>query len=210
MLKVKDPEKSAELKFQEIYEIYHPRVHRYLTRLVGAYEAEDLTQEVFIKISRGLGEFRGESQLSTWIYRIALNAATDRMRSPSFHRTRQDNSLNKTIEGRAIEIEDKNTWTGKRVLSVEEQIIRDEMVACYLGYVDKLPPIYRSVYVLNELNGRTNRDIAKTLGITLETVKIRLHRARAMLREALQSGCSTYYNEQNDLMCEPRCDCTKA
>lgn len=206
-LKVKESERNAELTFQEIYEIFHPRILRYLTRLVGKYEAEDLTQEVFIKISKGLSEFRGESQLSTWIYRIAFNAAMDRMRSPSYYRIRQDNSLNNTIDGKAIEIEDKNTWTGKKVLSVEEQIIRDEMITCYLGFVDKLPLIYKSVYVLSELNGRTNRDIAEILGITLETVKIRLHRARSMLREELQSGCSSYYNEHNDLMCEPRCDC---
>jgi RNA polymerase sigma-70 factor (ECF subfamily) len=206
-LKDKVSERNAESGFQEIYEIFHPRIHRYLSRLVGEYEAEDLTQEVFIKISRGLSEFRGESQLSTWIYRIAFNAAMDRMRSPSFYRKRQDNSLNSFIDGKAIEIEDKNTWTGKKILSVEEQIIRDEMVDCYLGFVDKLPPIYKSVFVLKELKGRTNRDIAEILGITVETVKIRLHRARSLLREELQSGCSTYYNEHNDLMCEPRCDC---
>jgi RNA polymerase sigma-70 factor (ECF subfamily) len=206
-LEYTESERDAELEFQEIYERFHLRVYRYLSRLVGEYEAEDLTQEVFIKISRGLSEFRGESQLSTWIYRITFNAAMDRRRSPSFYRIRQDNSLNNTIDGRAIEVEDKNIWTGKKTLSVEEQVIRDEMVECYLGFVDRLPPIYRSVYVLGEINGRTNKDIAEILGITLETVKIRLHRARSMLREELQTSCSTYYNEHNDLMCEPRCNC---
>jgi RNA polymerase sigma-70 factor (ECF subfamily) len=209
MIRLKDmnSERNAESEFQEIYEIFHPRIHRYLSRLIGEYEAEDLTQEVFIKVSKGLSEFRGESQLSTWIYRIAFNAAMDRMRSPSFYRLSKHNSLNSAIDGKAIEIQDKNTWTGKKVLTVEEQIIRDEMVDCYLGFVDKLPPIYKSVYVLSELRGRTNRDIAEILGITLETVKIRLHRARSMLREELQSSCSSYYNEHNDLMCEPSCDC---
>ncbi|MGB5850259.1 MAG: sigma-70 family RNA polymerase sigma factor [Ignavibacteriaceae bacterium] len=72
--------KSDELEFNRIFKEYQPKILRYLTRLTGRYEAEDLSQEVFIKVESGLKNFRGESKLSTWIYRIATNTAVDRMR----------------------------------------------------------------------------------------------------------------------------------
>ena len=68
------------LDFQKIHDEFRPKIQRYLMRLVGEYEAEDLTQDVFLKISRVLQTFKGESKLSTWIYRIATNLAIDEMR----------------------------------------------------------------------------------------------------------------------------------
>ena len=77
---------SAHPDFPQVYGEFHPRIQRYLTRLLGTNEADDATQEVFAKISQALPQFRGESSLSTWIYRIATNTAYDRLRSPSFQR----------------------------------------------------------------------------------------------------------------------------
>ena len=79
---------EAAQDFQDIYLQFHPLVQRYLTRIVGEYEAEDLTQEVFIRVSQALPGFHGESKLSTWIYRIATNAAVDRLRAPFFQTQR--------------------------------------------------------------------------------------------------------------------------
>ncbi len=75
-------------EFNRIYEEYHAKLFRYLARFVGEDDAEDLTQEVFVKIHKALDNFRGESKLSTWIYRIATNTATDRLRSPSLNCSR--------------------------------------------------------------------------------------------------------------------------
>lgn len=69
--------------FQAIHDEYRPKIVRYLSRLVGESEAEDLGQEVFIKVGKALQGFQGKSSLSTWIYRIATNAALDRLRSRS-------------------------------------------------------------------------------------------------------------------------------
>ncbi len=74
---------SADEEFQKIYEDHYPRIVRYLRRLVGDSEAEDVAQEVFVKVHQSLDKFRGESKLSTWIYRIATNTAMDRLRSSS-------------------------------------------------------------------------------------------------------------------------------
>ena len=70
--------------FDAIYREYFARIVRYLVRLVGPDEAEDLAQEVYLKISRLVGSFRGESAALTWVYRIATNAAIDRVRAPSY------------------------------------------------------------------------------------------------------------------------------
>ena len=75
---------ELKFNFQEIYNDYYPKLVRYLTGLVGETDAEDLTQEAMVKISKGLESFRGESSLSTWIYRIATNVARDRFRSAAF------------------------------------------------------------------------------------------------------------------------------
>jgi len=70
--------------FQDIYTEYYPKLVRYLTRVVGEADAEDLAQESLVKVDRGLEQFRGDSSLSTWIYRIATNVARDRFRSAAY------------------------------------------------------------------------------------------------------------------------------
>ncbi len=86
---------SNELEFQAIYTEFYPKIHRYLTYLVGMSESEDLTQDVFVKISKALQDFRGESQLSTWIYRIATNTARDKKRSRAYHLAQENFSFDK-------------------------------------------------------------------------------------------------------------------
>lgn len=189
---------ASELEFQKIYDTYQPKILRYLVRLVGETEAEDLTQEVFVKIHQALGDFRGESQLSTWIYRIATNAALDRLRSRSFQQRLSDDS----IEQGEAEIADRNVWTGEKTPSVEQQLVRKEMNACILDFIEGLPENYRPVLVFSELEGLRNSEIAETLGVTLDTVKIRLHRARAQLRKELETHCSLYQDELNGFACE--------
>ena len=75
---------TPDYEFKKIYDKYYPRILQYLTRIVGPNEAEDIAQDVFDKINSGLGGFQGKSKLSTWIYRIATNAAVDRCRSAAY------------------------------------------------------------------------------------------------------------------------------
>jgi RNA polymerase sigma-70 factor (ECF subfamily) len=170
--------------FQQVYEAYQPKILRYLARLVGEPGAEDLTQEVFVKVARGLRSFRGESQLSTWLYRIATNTAIDKIRNASF---RQETELSGLDE--SDEVEDKDLWMGEEVLSIEQQLMRKQMYECFLDYVKRLPPGYRSVIVLSELEELSNNEIAKILGLSLDVVKIRLHRGRARLFQELKAHC---------------------
>jgi len=190
-----------ELEFQKIYDTFQPKIHRYLTRLVGEHEAEDLTQEVFTKVSQGLKNFRGESQLSTWIYRIATNIAFDRLRNPSFQQMIQKRLSSDSTEEGKISTENV-VWTSERTPTIDQQLIRKEMNECIQNFIEKLPENYRTVLVLSELEGLKNREIAEILQVSLDTVKIRLHRARAKLKKELEIHCSFYRDERNELACD--------
>jgi len=189
---------KAELEFQKIYDTFRPRILAYITRLIGTHEAEDLTQEVFIRVNQGLKDFRGTSKLSTWIYRIATNAALDRLRSPSFHKMTQE-TFSIDLEGRE---EDKFIQFQGRVSPLDQQLVQKEMSRCIRNVIKKLPEDYRTVIVLSELEELKNHEIAKVLQVSLDTVKIRLHRARASLKKELENHCNFYRDERNVLACD--------
>ena len=178
-----------ELEFEQIHEIFRPKIHRYLTRLIGEHEAEDLTQEVFVKVSRALKNFRGECQLSTWLYRIATNAALDRLDSPSFQRAIQARLAQDSIGASEIEIEDQDVWTGEKTPRLETTLMRQEMYECVRNRLENLPANYRTVLVLSDMEGLTNNEIAEILGVSLDVIKSRLHRARARLRKDIETYC---------------------
>jgi len=172
---------GKELDFQEIYTTFQPRIFGYLLRMLGENEADDLTQEVFVKVEKALQEFRGEAQLSTWIYRIATNAALDRLRSASFKQQARECVLGDSSNQDVSEPEAMNVWTGEANPATDQQVIRQEMNNCIREYIDQLTEDYRTVLVLGEVEGFKNREIAEILGVSLDMVKIRLHRARAKL-----------------------------
>jgi RNA polymerase sigma-70 factor, ECF subfamily len=188
--------------FETIHSSYRPRIVRYLTRLVGPDAAEDLTQEVFIRVSRGLPDFKGTAKLSTWIYRIATNVATDRWRSRSFQQIQSDKA-NSLQEG---SVEDADALPDGKSPSVERHLMRDQMSSCIHDYINTLPENYRAVVLLSEIEGLMNREIAEVLELTLDTVKIRLHRGREKLKEKLRNGCSFERDEDNVLVCDPKAD----
>ncbi|MEI7639596.1 MAG: sigma-70 family RNA polymerase sigma factor [Syntrophus sp. (in: bacteria)] len=190
---------SGEIRFQQVYDEYQGKILRYLTRMVGENEAEDLTQEVFVKIGQALETFRGESSLSTWIYQIATNAALDKLRHPS----------NRHVGGKLLPVEaitetkeDENIWTGEVMASTEQRVIRQEMNGCIREIIQTLPETYRSVIVLSELEGLSDAEIADILGLTLQAAKIRLHRARARLRKELTTACIFYRDDRHEFACD--------
>ncbi len=180
--------------FASIYQEFQPKIFRYLCRLVGEADAPDLEQAVFLKISQTLEGFRGESSLATWIYRIATNTAHDyRRSSPVKHR-----ELEMILDdpGPVDDLLDS-------VLSeTDQEYIRREMNDCILSLVDQLPENYRTIMYLGELEGFTGPEIAEITGLSLDTVKIRLHRARNSLRKAMNRECNFYRNNCNELMCD--------
>ncbi len=172
------------LEFQRIYGEYHPRILRYLTNMVGEGEAEDLTQEVFVKVSKALEDFRAESKFSTWLYRIATNTAVDKMRTRAFQGDTELGELDDSEE-----IEEKAAWAAEEITSSEQLLMQKEMYHCFMDYVKNLPASYRTIVVLAELEEFTNNEIAEILGLNLNVVKARLHRGRTKLIRELRSHC---------------------
>jgi RNA polymerase sigma-70 factor (ECF subfamily) len=167
--------------------------------MAGEAEAEDLAQEVFDKVSRGLGDFRGDSDLSTWVYRIATNTALDHLR----RRGKPTDPVDPSLVDATVAIEgDRNVWTGEFRDTLEGRVIRDEMNACIREIINRLPENYRTVIVLGDLEGFSDREIAEILGLSLRNTKIRLHRARAQLRKALEKTCVFYRSDENELACD--------
>jgi RNA polymerase sigma-70 factor, ECF subfamily len=190
--------------FPEVYAMFHPKILRYLSNLLGEDDAEDLAQIVFLKVHAGLKDFRGEAKLSTWIYRIATNVAADRARSASFREKPHFDAHVLTVAG----AEDTNIWTGEKAPAVDQELVRQEMTACIRSIVEQLPENSRAVILLSEFEGMKNGEIADILSITLDTVKIRLVRARAKLREELQNQCTFHRDERNELACDRKvCSC---
>lgn len=185
-------------EFIKIYNEFRPKILRYLKRMVGDYAAEDLTQDVFIKVRDSLNSFRGESQISTWIYRIATNTALDRLRSSSFKQSIQSESL----PSGETDTDSHVTRMDIKSLSPDAELIRTEMNDCIRNFIEQLPTDYRAAFILSEFDEFKNSQIADILGVTLDTIKIRLHRARVKLKKELESNCSFYRNEGNELACD--------
>ena len=188
---------AAELEFSDIYAKYYEKLNSYLEHIVGRNDAEDLTQEVFLKINKGMQDFKGDSSLSTWVYRIATNAALDKARSRAYRESKQ------TAKLKELSPETENEFgVDARSLSAEREAIRNEMNACIQEFIDKLPPDYCVVIRLSEIKDLRNQQIADILGLSLDAVKIRLHRARTRLKAEFEAGCSFYHDEDGKLACD--------
>jgi RNA polymerase sigma-70 factor (ECF subfamily) len=185
------------IDFKKIHDEFRPRIFHYLSGMAGKDNAEDLTQVVFEKVSRGLSNFRGESSIATWIYRIATNTALDHSRLVS---TRKTLVFLDTVDNNC----DCNIISVENVPGADQGLMKREMNACIHRIVKRMPEGERAVLVLSEFEGMKNREIADILDISLNTVKIRLHRARARLRTDIKAECNLDRDERNELVCYPK------
>jgi RNA polymerase sigma-70 factor (ECF subfamily) len=187
----------STINFQKIHDEFRPRIFHYLSGMVGKNNAEDLTQIVLEKVSRSLNNFRGESSIATWIYRIATNAALDYGRSAWERRTAV------FLDTDDVDVE-QNISGDEQLHDAEKGLMRREMNACIYRIMKRMPESERVVVLLSEFEGMKNREIADILEISLDAVKIRLHRARARLRKDIGSECTLYRDERNELVCCPK------
>ena len=184
---------SGIAEFDRIYAEHHARILRYLTRMVGAQDAEDLAQEVFIRAAKAYEDFRHEAKIETWLYRIATHVAVDRLRGTASRR--------ETLLGQEL---DEVAADGREtVSSLEEKTLRRAANECIRNVIYGLPENYRTPLILSELEGFTNREIAEIMDVSLDTVKIRLHRAKEQLKQALLDACQFSRDERNELTCDP-------
>ena len=152
-----------------IYERYRRRVFSLVMRIAGAEEAEELTQEVFLKAFRGVDKFRGEAQLGTWLYRMAVNAALTQVTRAKGRRKASEELL----EGVAAPV--------SAAVSDGDPKVRGRLEMALLA----LPAGYRAVLVLHDVEGLQHEEIAEVLGCRVGTSKSQLHKARAKMRDLL-------------------------
>lgn len=188
--------------FDDIFSEYEKPIRDYVLRMVREKSAaDDLAQEVFLKVHNNLESFQDKSKLSTWIYKIATNVCLDYFRSSSYKKGERTQTLESEVSQG-----DSQANEYQRNLSLEEHVIKEEMGDCVREYVDGLPEDYRTVIILHDLQGLKNREIAEILSCSLDTVKIRLHRARKKLKAILESNCDFDRDDSNVLGCDRKAE----
>ena len=161
--------------FEELVRRYQRPIAAYVYRMVGDYEAAlDLTQEVFIKVYNSLARYRSEYKFSTWIYKIAHNAAVDHLRR---HSTREQ-SLVSQADGEQYDLPIES---GR--LSPEQESEKRERRAEIEAVIRELPAVYRELIVLRHSHDLSYDEIAEVTNLPLGTVKNRLFRAREVMRQ---------------------------
>lgn len=172
------PAPTPELVFRE----YAPRIYNLARRMLGSdSDAEDVTQDVLVQVVRNLDKFRGESALSTWLHRIAVNAALTHRQK----RARgEEHRMREPVEAF---VEDDHGAAPVRRWSVgpEEHALNRELHGLIEGAIARLPVAYRDVFVLADVEGLPKAEIGDLLGLSVSAVKSRLHRARLLMRKVL-------------------------
>lgn len=171
--------KGDKEAFAEILHRYEGKVYRLAYRMTGSVaDAEDLTQDIFLAIYRSLPRFRGDSSLSTWIYRVAMNHCMD------FRRRTRLESL--SLDENLLIV--TNSWQENPLEAATKEELGREVEAA----LARLAPHHREVVILHELHGLTYGEVAEVLQIPVGTVKSRLSNAFRQLRELLRD----YLEEQ--------------
>jgi RNA polymerase sigma-70 factor (ECF subfamily) len=162
------------LSVEQVCHDYAPRVYSTARRMVRSdADAEDVTQDVLLQVVRKLPSFRGEAALPTWLHRITVNTALSHRRRSAVRQEGQTDPLPEDLADR-----ERRSGPAEQLLDREARQLIDRAIA-------SLPPSYRTVFLLADVEGLPNADVGERLGLSLAAVKSRLHRARLLLRDAL-------------------------
>ena len=159
--------------FESLYERHHRRVYSLCLRMTSnTAEAEDLSQEVFIQLFRKIGSFRGESAFTTWLHRLTVNQVLMHFRKKGIR-------LEQTTDDGETPVQVVRGTENPNSMPVVDRIALDKAIG-------QLPPGYRTVFVLHDVEGHEHEEIARMLGCSVGTSKSQLHKARMKLRGLLR------------------------
>ena len=185
---VADLKAGSEQAYEWLIARFHQPVYSLVARLIhDPADAADTTQEVFLKVFRGMGSFRGNASLKTWIYRIAIREASNQRRWWFRHKRREtsmDAPLSEAGEASEATLLDTLPDPGQ---SPFESLAHSEARARVESELRELPEPYRTAVVLRDLEGLSYEEVAEVLGISLGTVKSRLTRGREALKKRLEA-----------------------
>ena len=174
-----------ERAFLELVQLYQVRVYKLVLRMVGRPdEAEDMAQEVFVQVFKAVATFRGDSKLSTWIYRIAVNLCKNRLK----YLTRRKSEVQDEYEA----AEEKAELGVARGVTTSDLSRPDQLVEGYQleriveSAIAEMDPDFREILVLRDIEDLSYEELSQITGLADGTVKSRLHRARAMLKAAVE------------------------
>ncbi len=153
--------------FEELYRKHLPRVHSLVRRMTAGRDADELTQDVFVRVWQKLGTFRGDASFTTWLHRLAVNVVIERFRTDQARRAR-------LLDGEAI----FETMAGPAMTR--------DLGIDFEAALERLPDGAREIFVLHDIEGHKHHEIATLLEISAGTSKAQLHRARMMLRKYLK------------------------
>lgn len=186
---------QIQADFDNLHEDYRQKVYRLISRLVSSpLDAEDLTQETFLKAATNLAHIKHPEHVAAWLYRIATNTALDYLR-----RTRCCGAKDFT----QVSLEARKpipTDTPAPAISLDGA----ESADCIRQYADQLPEQYRIVLILHYLEGLPLAQVAEVMGSSVGATKVRLHRARKRFEEICSAECEQFYNEAGVLSCQPK------
>ena len=154
--------------FERIYRRHIARIHSTAVRMLGAEEADDATQDVFVRAWQRLGQFRGDSAFGTWLFRLAVNVMLSRREVVA---TRQRRHVD----------------DAEMVDTLSSPDTRPELGIDFEAAIERLPPGMRRIFVLHDIEGYKHDEIAAMLGIAQGTSKSQLHRVRMVLRKYLDA-----------------------
>ena len=172
-----------------IHDQYYHRVRKFILASVkNEAVADDLVQETFIKIQENLDSVRDPEKISSWIFRIAYHLCQDHFRV-----LKKSSSQEEIHDGLVILQESP----------IQKELEQGEMSRCVQDKLSLLPETLRSVILFADIMDFSHQEIADILGLTVENVKVRLHRARKKLKEILEKECTFEVDERSVLVCEP-------
>jgi RNA polymerase sigma-70 factor (ECF subfamily) len=161
--------------FEELYQRHQRRVYSLCLRMTNNIpEAEDLTQEVFIHLFHKIGSFRGDSAFTTWLHRLTVNKVL------MYFRTNKKYRSQKTLEDMMHEPEARQTFDDNRTLTWDRLTLERAVM--------QLPPGYRAVFILHDVEGYEHSEVARICEISVGTTKSQLHKARKKLRTLLNQN----------------------
>ena len=181
-----------ESAVQELAERYTPRIYQLALRhMKNREDAEEVTQDVLVKVSRKAGSFRGDSALSSWIYRITFNTAMSRLRNGRL--ARAADKERERVESGASYAEEQSRGAREQAdwsHMPDEELLRAQLRYAVTAAIADLPEIYRAPVLLRDIQGLSTEEASSRLHLKDQTLKSRLHRGRLMLRERLRAFAS--------------------
>jgi RNA polymerase sigma-70 factor (ECF subfamily) len=166
---------------EQVFHEHAPRVYDLARRMLGnEADADDVTQDVLLQVVRKLNSFRGDAQFTTWLHRVTVNAAL-------LHRRKAAQRAECQVGVPLDHLHEGSAYAGspRRGPQPEQHALNRETRELIDKAIASLPPVYRNVYVLADVEGLANAEIGAQLGLRLAAVKSRLHRARRLMRAAL-------------------------